>query len=403
MTGLRVGVPAPLVAALIAVGLTACLEASPEERSPSVTDPADVAGHLRVAIAADARLARSRRVARRQDIVILLPWRTRALRRLKAIAPATRVLMYMDVAALSSKAGPRGIYATGVSRAEALGGHPEWLLRDPDGAPFNLGGQYWLWAADVGSASYQRRFLRNLRGQLRRHPWDGVLLDDVNATLKYHQPLDRVAKYPTDAAYQAAMGAFVERVAGALREDGELVIANMTWAEYPTVCRGWMRWLSGGMEEFLGKYPGGPGAGYVEPWRWRTAIENLEWAQARRKIFLGVTRSTTDDVAAARLGWASLLLGAGGRAYFALQDDYKRQPGWIPEYDYAIGEPLGAAEEAANGVFSRRFSRGLVVVNPTPAAQAVDFGGEFEGSGLGPSAGTTIAPNSGLVLVSSRR
>jgi hypothetical protein len=331
--------------------------------------------------------------------VILQSWRTRELRWLKAKSPTTRVLMYKNVAALSSVAGPRGLYSTGVSRAEALAGHPEWLLRDTDGAPFNLGSHDWLWAADVGLRSYQRRFLRNVRRELRQHPWDGVLLDDVSATLKYYHPLEGVAKYPTDAAYQVAMGSFVERVGGALREHRKLVIANMSWGEYPTVCRGWLQWLSGGMEEFLGKYGGPPGEGYVEARRWRTAIENLEWAQARNKLFLGVTHSTTNDAAAARFGWASLLLGARGRAYFALQDDYSLPPGWFPEYDYAIGQPLGGARQRADGVYRRRFINGLVVVNPTPTAHEIEFGGQYWGSGLGPSRRATIAPTSGLVLV----
>ena len=64
-----------------------------------------------------------------------------------------------------------------------------------------------------------------------------------------------------------------------------------------------------------------------------------------------------------------MLLGGAGRTHFALHGDYTNE-NWFPEYDYAIGDAAGAETRDASGVHRRRFTNGLVLVNPTDRVRA---------------------------------
>jgi len=45
--------------------------------------------------------------------------------------------------------------------------------------------------------------LRAVATTLKRDGWDGVMIDDVNSTERYHLCGKTLAAYPTDAAYEA--------------------------------------------------------------------------------------------------------------------------------------------------------------------------------------------------------
>ena len=131
---------------------------------------------------------------------------------------------------------------------------------------------------------------------------------------------------------------------------------------------------------------------------WETQLQEVKDAQAQGKIFLGVSHAPNSDAAAARYGWATMLLAGGGKAFFALHGDYANE-NWFPEYDYALGDPAGAERRETSGVHRRAFANGLVLVNPTSVAVHVDFGGSYSGSGLSAATGASVAPRSALVLV----
>ena len=84
-----------------------------------------------------------------------------------------------------------------------------------------------------------------------------------------------------------------------------------------------------------------------------------------------------------------MLLAGQGRVQFALHTDYTNEH-WFEEYDYAIGSPAAAETRDASGVHRRKFTNGLVLVNPTASAVQVDFGGRYTGSGLTNATGTTL-------------
>jgi hypothetical protein len=58
--------------------------------------------------------------------------------------------------------------------------------------------------------------------------------------------------------------------------------------------------------------------------------------------------------------------------------------------------------EIASGVHRRRFSNGIVLVNPTTVTHRVALGGRYSGDGLHRVADVLLAPHSGLILTRSR-
>ena len=70
---------------------------------------------------------------------------------------------------------------------------------------------------------------------------------------------------------------------------------------------------------------------------WETQLAMIKDAEAQRKLYLGVSHSPRTTARAARYGYATALLGGGGRTHFALHADYTNET-WFPEYDYAIGD-----------------------------------------------------------------
>jgi Hypothetical glycosyl hydrolase family 15 len=356
-----------------------------------------VAGHLRYAIDKAAKTADYSGTASRNRFVILQSGELSRLAALKAADPHVKVLMYKDLAGMVER-DPWGGVASGVSTQEA-DANPSWYLLDTSGRRFSFSGYGWIWAADIGDPGYQARWADNVIAQMKRDGWDGVFMDDTNPTIRYHHDVGSVAKYPTDAAYGRAMGQAVAAVGPRVRASGKLIIANMgAWRDYPQVVNGWLPYVDGGMDELFTKWGKETGLGYLWGSAWDTQLDEIKTAERLGKHFLGVTQSSNGDVLAARYGWATLLLAADGRSSFAMHGDYSGE-NWFPEYDYPIGDPLGAETKDASGVHRRVFSNGLVVVNPTLDTIPVSFGGRYTGCGLTAATSAELAPHSALVLV----
>jgi hypothetical protein len=366
---------------------------------PATAAARPVAGQVRIAIDGAAARADFSRTSARADVVVLQAWERDRLRALKARNPGIKVLMYRNLSAMSA-ADRWGNTGTGVTTQDAES-HPEWYLRNTSGDRFTFNAYDYLWAADVGSRSFQERWLANVTAALKTADWDGVLVDDANPTMLYHYDVARVAKYPSDAAYSAATGSALAFIGPRLRARGELVIPNFgDWRRYRSTVAPWLKYVSGGMEEHFTKYGDSPAEGQFTGADWDDQLAVLEQVQSMGKLFLGIAHSSIGDHAAARYGWATMLLAAEGSASFALHDDYTREA-WFPEYGYDLGAPKGRETEDAGGIHRRVFARGLVLVNATKARRTVRFGGRYRGSGLGVARGTVMRPHTGLVLLAA--
>jgi hypothetical protein len=356
-----------------------------------------LAGNLRIAIDGAAASADFSRTADRSQVVVLQQWESDKVRALKAANPGVKVLMYRNLSGMS-RADRWGHTGTGVTTQDAES-HPEWYLRNTSGDRFTFKDYTYVWAADIGLRSFQERWLANVSARLEEADWDGVLVDDTNPTIMYHYDVGAVAKYPSDAAYSAATGSALAYIGPRLRAQGALVIPNFgTWRLYTETVGGWLKYVSGGMEEHFTKWGSSPAEGHITGLEWDSQLKMLKQVQAMGRLFLGVSHSSRNDEAAARYGWATTLLAADGSATFGVHDDYTHET-WFPEYGYDLGAPAGKESANADGIHRRVFKRGLVLVNPTKGSVRVRFGRRYRGSGLGPSTGTVMRPHSGLVLV----
>ncbi|HYH88405.1 MAG TPA: putative glycoside hydrolase [Solirubrobacteraceae bacterium] len=353
-------------------------------------------GHLRVAIDSASHTADFTKTAAQRNVVILHEWEQPRLRSLKTANPGLKVLMYKNLSAVSTTQG--GYTGTGVSKEETTT-HDDWLLKNTSGQPFAFNGASYLYAADIGLRTYQDRWASNVLAKLKLNDWDGVFVDDTNPTMKYHYSVTSVKKYPSDAAYAAATGSALSVIGPKLQAAGMLVVPNFgEWRVHRTVVSSWLQYVSGGMEEMFTKYGETPGTGYFMGGDWDAQLALAKETQALGKLFLGISHSERTDQAAARYGWATMLLAANGNASFALHRDYTNET-WFAEYDYDLGSPSGAETKLASGIHRRAYTRGLVLVNPTNTSVAVSFGGRYRGSGLTARTSTVMGPHTGLILL----
>lgn len=378
--------------AVLAVLVLAAVAVGPA----SAQTGARVVGHLRIAIDTAAAHADFTKTSLRDRVVILQADQAPLMRKLKASNPSLKVLMYRDLAGMV-KRDRWGSFSTGVATQDA---RSEWFLLNTSGRRFTFRDYDWIWAADVGNAAYQRAWANNVIGELRAQGWDGVLIDDANTSIEPHYEVARVAKYPTDAAYQAATGSALAMIGARVRAAGKLAIANIgAWKDRPEVAARWLALVDGGLNEMFVKTGAtGARASYDGGAYWERQLQALKDTQAQGKWFLGVSHSSARDAAAARYGYATVLLGAAGRSLFALQADYTNES-WFDEYDYALGDPLAPETAEPSGVHRRRFANGLVLVNPTSEPVRAQFGGVYGGSGLSRATAATMRPRSALVLV----
>jgi Hypothetical glycosyl hydrolase family 15 len=355
-----------------------------------------VAGHFDYSIAANAQFTNYTSSGRRQQYVVLQDWQAGRMRALKAANPELRVLVYKNLLAGQTKID--GFSATGVSYEEANLAHPEWFLQNTSGQRFTLRNYSYQWAMDVGNPGYQQRWAENVSADVKAHGWDGVFIDNVNPTMKYYAEVSSVAKYPTDAVYAAATQSALAAITPRLRAAHMLVFADFgSWSDYAPTVTPWLKYVDGAMEEMFVKVGSTVGTGYRDEAEWTTQLGELKEAQQQGKVFLAVTHSTASDEAGALYGWASVLLGAEGKAVYEMANEYADET-WFPEYNYDIGAASGAESRDANGVHRRAFVNGLVLVNPTAAPQTVMFGGTYSGSGLNEAASAIMPPHTGLVL-----
>ena len=366
--------------------------------APATAEAAPAAGHFRVAIDSNALNADYSGTAARNNVVILQQYQVTRMKQLKAANPALKVLMYKNLSGMTERQSS-GFVSGGVAIQDAAA-HPEWYLLNSDGQRFTSRYFDWIWIADVGSASYQQRWADNVLGEIAADGWDGVFMDDTNPTMSWHYDVNRMGKYSTDAAWQAATRSALVTIGARFRAQGKLVIPNFSNSKaFPAVVKDWFSLVDGGMNEQFLKWGMETSStdSYDPTDYWEMQLRQMKEAQAAGKYYLGVTPSPANDRAAARYGFATMLLAGTGKMQFALNSDYTNER-WFEEFDYAIGKTAGAETKDSSGVHRRAFTNGLVLVNPTTSAVRVEFGGSYTGSGLTGASGATLQPRSGLIL-----
>ncbi len=141
---------------------------------------------------------------------------------------------------------------------------------------------------------------------------------------------------------------------------------------------------------------------------WLDELQTLATLSARPdQVVLTATRfdlAGTADSNALR-GWfqyalATYLLAVNGQhSFFSFQGE--SAPEWLadPALRVRLGTPFGAASRA-NGVYQRRFSDGLVLVNPGAEARTVSLSRAYRTVAGNPVGAVRMPPHSGMILTS---
>jgi hypothetical protein len=320
--------------------------------------------------------------------------------RLKAGNPGLRVLMYVDMMGADTR-DPDG-KSDWAGYADATANHPDWFLRGANGNPLVFKHYPTGRVMDVGNAAYQDAGAARVSSEAKAAGFDGVFLDDANASLDWVISGGEAAcvAYPTTAKWQAAVYSFLASVAPQLHQAGLLVVANIGGS---TITPGlWQKWngpLDGAMEESFTN--GGAGRASIANRGWTASLGHALWSETNGKIALD--HAVTATRGGARYGLATMLLVAGGRNLFSASRSSTHEV-WWPEYTTtnALGSPLGRYRKLRNGAYRRDFTHGVVLVNPhAKGARVVRLGATYRGSGLGSTRSVTLPPTTGVVLVRS--
>ena len=253
--------------------------------------------------------------------------------------------------------------------------HPDWFLLDQSGRRMRSGlagdAEQRFYLMDPMNAGW-RQFFAERMAQMQPG-WDGVFLDNVELSLAKRQRTGVIpAKYPTDAAYTAAVKSFL----GYLRTQyfaptGRPVEANLieqrtsddpVWHDMMTELGGGMRegWVGGWNFDRL------PGE-----WTWTREMAQAERTLATGKRVWLIDFGRKDDVARQRFSYASFLLLANGRATYRYTDAARYNEVWTyPNYAFKLGSPLGPRVQSGT-TWRREFTAGTVTVDPVAGTSSI--------------------------------
>jgi hypothetical protein len=341
----------------------------------------------------------------RYGYVILNAWDYAQIPTLRAKNPGIKVLVYANSAATYAYACHNGVddalLSAGVGYCDADKNHPDWFLTDTSGARVEFCDYPGIWQMDVGSSGYQQAWLARVTSELKQYGWDGVMLDDVNSTAKYHLCGKTLAKYPTDSDYEAATRSFLAAVGPAIKSQGFLALPNINYDCWESCFSSFIQYTSGAVREWWTKNGTGYGGQYGDSgWDWANGF--LRLTQQQGKIFIGITYAPKDDVRSQRYGRASFLLDwNGGPSAFMFEPVAEAQDPWTADATEDLGTPL-APKYQVGSAWRRDFTGGTVVVNPSSTATlSVSLNGAFLDASSATVTSVSLQPETAVILRST--
>jgi hypothetical protein len=316
--------------------------------------------------------------------------------------PHAKILAYQNFGAMIAGPHHDNRPSTLVTQEEAAT-HENWWLHNSAGKRITFSDYSYLAAANIGDRGWQAQARAHI-ARIKADGYDGIMLDDVNthpghglrATEANHS-----VEYRTDTAYGDATKSAMAVLGPYIKTHGLLAFANAgmdPWiqdqysrfrsmlANLDGVCREfWMAWRGGG---------GGPFTGQA----WSSTLRVQVDTEAAGRAFLANSPplSPQDDTRSVRYGQASFWIGwdgeeASGFGYVSGLRAYKH-------YGRVIGVPTGPRQAVGVG-WMRRYTAGVVVVNPQPSAsQTFSLGRTYTDENGASRSTVTLGPASGMVL-----
>jgi hypothetical protein len=164
------------------------------------------------------------------------------------------------------------------------------------------------------------------------------------------------------------------------------------------------------------------GGSYHSLGDWVLQMDRILPLIGANKILIAQTYPNADDVQERLYVLGTYLLIKGARTYINL--DIGLEPEWFPEYGIDLGAPVDPLPASIPAyfhptwkVYVRHYAKGLVLVNPTSTAQAINLGATYYrvdpiGGGLVPPDGAapgslsyaavtslTLSPNRAVILL----
>jgi Hypothetical glycosyl hydrolase family 15 len=313
--------------------------------------------------------------------------------------PNLKIFLYQDPK-LSRSSDPTGLSVC-TDYPAIVGAHPDWFVRDAAGNPISPAGYPGNYIMDLGNPAYEQACVAHATALAKQYGFDGIFFDDFSAVLSWTFSGGVFSpEYPTDAAWQAATYAMISYAGPQVHAQGLLAIGNIGGATFtPGLWQKWNAPLDGAEEE---AWAGASGTSAQSPSTWSAQLTNLAWSEANHKY--AVLHSYAATETGNTFGLASMLLAANGEASYSTSNlNCTSAESWYPEYDLSLqlGAPTGASLTLSNGVDERVFAHGIVLVNPSPSATAPFSLGSntYTGSSLTNARTTTMAPQTGLILL----
>jgi Hypothetical glycosyl hydrolase family 15 len=347
-------------------------------------------------------------VAQDNAIVVLNSWNFRLIPILKRANPKVRVWVYKDLSGVRSDdctgpGGSCGTCAPGVTDATYLSSgtgycwvkrhHPDWLLDAAGtGRPLEFQGYPQTWETDYGNGSYQRQWIQNVLADVRGHHWDGVAVDNALTTAGAYGV---TAKYPIDAAVQAATYSALKEIGPALHAAGVPAVFNVGYATaFPGLWQRWLGPVDGLEQEYYLSFSTRPNAVGAT---WSTYEDEVSSCTAQHKSCWFHAGEHSDAVTAQtrQYALASYLLATDGRQYLSVGDAASN----ISEPRLTLGDRLSEMYKAGSS-WRRYFKQGIAVVNPSTATLVVPLDGIYLNDGRAVNT-ITLRPASGAVLATT--
>lgn len=341
--------------------------------------------------------------ARRYDIVMLHPLDWIYARPLKYYNPNIEVYVYCSSVATSSSIPG---WMDPLDYQYVTTQHRDWLLTDSQGNPIPELGHPDNLLVDLGKADLQQRWASRAVQIAQRCGFDGVFIDSM--TYNYLSLAGLTCQqYANDAAFRTAQTAFISSVVPVIRQAGLKVIQNFgyVWNRDP-VYQTWMQYADAVLAENWVRVKSGGTLFFLHPSTQLQHIDSLNVPRPVRYMVQGRATAAEEQTRRYLLGCA--LLNANQYTCFHISpQSYKQTPDYLFDYELPIGQPaesytLIAGDRSSGGVFRRRFSNGLVLVNMHPEqafsvtidTDYTDVNGRLYQQGT-----VNLLPQSALILV----
>ena len=329
---------------------------------------------------------------------------------IKSLNPAVQIYLYeMGPEAPSHLDGTLPLYLNGLGRYDISrghfmgslnGNHSELFLQNSAGqriyslAYSNVAAnQYWH-LMDFGDSNYQSYWLTAAKADIVDQPWvaDGVFVDNCLTLASAGGYSAASTRYPTNAAWSAAMNTFVEAITNGMRSYGQKLWCNRGETRIPEGSSAWQALDASAsppdvvLEEGVFAVEWGPAVVWFHlESEWKRQVDTMGAIRNSKVAMMSHTKLMPDQSGTDNWGkpvtyWQTLWYALGsfllakndemGNAYFMFNggSGYNRI-WWHDEYDKIdLGRALGGYRVTPVGgvnIYWREFERGHVYVNPT--------------------------------------